>query len=326
MSAPPSYAYLTAGDWAERIDRAETRARSCSLCPRACGVDRLSGETGHCGAGNELWVSSAFPHHGEEPPLSGTGGSGTVFFAHCTLGCVFCQNYQLSHEGEGRAYSVPELADRLLWLQREGCHNINLVTPTHFVPWVLRALCEAAGKGLSIPIVYNCGGYETVETLSLLRGIVDIYLPDMKYGEDGPAGRYSNVDDYVSTNRMAVREMFRQVGPMLVDKGGIATRGLCIRHLVLPEDQAHSEQILAWLVDTFDPEDLWISLMAQYRPCYRAREFPELDRRITAGEYEQIRTAFVEAGLAGYYQTVERMDDSFLINFAERKSQRLTGD
>jgi putative pyruvate formate lyase activating enzyme len=313
-------------DWDAAIAAAEMLAGQCRLCPRACMIDRPAGEKGFCGAGNELMISSIFPHHGEEPPLSGTTGSGTVFFTHCTLQCLFCQNYQISHEAEGRPYTVEELADAMLRLQAIGCHNINLVTPDHFLPWILRSLKIATDGGLAIPIVYNCSGYEALEALAILDGVVDIYLPDMKYGADGPATNYSAAPDYVAVNQRAIREMFRQAGPLKIDKDGIARRGLCIRHLVLPQGLAGSDRILAFLLKTFDPHDIFISLMAQYHPRFRACEHPEIDRRITWEEYQPVREAFIDAGFGGFFQELERMDGTFLIDFTKRKQEPLTGE
>ena len=326
MSKHASYTYLTDNEWDKRIAEFEKIASPCALCPRKCGVNRLMSETGFCGAPGRLVISSIFPHHGEEPPISGKGGSGTVFFTYCTLKCIFCQNFQLSHLAEGMPYTPSELAEKMLGLQNMGCHNINLVTPTHFLPWILKALKEAAREGLTVPIVYNCGGYELASVMSLLAGIVDIYLPDMKYGSNAEAKRYSGAPDYVDINRAAVREMFRQVGPLRMDDKGIAYRGLCIRHLVLPESAAGTEDIFYFLSSTFDPHDLYISLMAQYRPLYRAGEFPEINRTVTHEEYEPLRKKFIEAGFGGFYQEISKMDRSFVIDFKKRKSERLTGN
>jgi putative pyruvate formate lyase activating enzyme len=322
---PGSYTYLTADDWAEREQALERLAAECALCPRRCGADRAAGARGFCGAPAEIVISSIFPHHGEEPPISGTGGSGTVFFTHCTLKCVFCQNYQISHEGEGRVFDEAELARRMLELQAQGCHNINLVTATHFLPGVVRALHRAAADGLTLPIVYNCGGYERVETIDLLRDIVDIWLPDMKYGADAPALRYSRAPDYVQVNRDAVRRMFRQAGPLRCDDDGVAERGVCIRHLVLPNGQSASHDVLAFLRSAFDPEDVCISLMAQYRPMYAAARYPEIGERVSAAEYEAVRDAFIAAGFTGFYQDHAAMDGSFCIDFTRRKHEPLTG-
>jgi putative pyruvate formate lyase activating enzyme len=322
---PATYTYLTAADWKLRIAELRRIAAHCALCPRRCGVDRDAGETGFCGAPAGLVASSIFPHHGEEPPLSGSGGSGTVFFTHCTLKCLFCQNYQISHEGEGRLFTQEELAQKLLHLQAQGCHNINLVTATHLLPWILPALRRAAQQGLTLPIVYNCGGYELAETIDLLKDVVDIWLPDMKYGDNAFAQRYSAAPDYVEVNQAAVRRMFRQVGPLRVDEGGIAERGLLIRHLVLPNGQSASFKVLDFLRQVFDPQDITISLMAQYRPLYRARTHSPLHKRLERAEYETVKAAFLAAGFSGFFQEPEKLDSSFVIDFKTRKEEPLMG-
>jgi len=321
----PSYAYLTDAEWIHRIDELDRIAAHCALCPRRCGVNRLEGERGFCGAPEGLVISSIFPHHGEEPPLSGNGGSGTVFFTHCTLKCVFCQNYQISHEQEGRPFSVEELAQKLLGLQEKGCHNINLVTATHFLPWLLRALRMAAESGLAIPVVYNCGGYELEHTIDLLKDMVDIWLPDMKYGENEPARLYSKAPDYVEINQAAIRRMFRLVGPLHLDENGIADRGLCIRHLVLPKGQSASREVLAFLKRTFDPQDIFISLMAQYRPLHEAERHALIGTRVDPHEYEGIKQEFIAAGFEGFYQDPEQLDTAFVIDFKTRKEDPLIG-
>jgi putative pyruvate formate lyase activating enzyme len=314
-----AYTYWTDVDWTLRIKELDRIAARCELCPRRCRVNRLEGERGFCGAPEGLVISSIFPHHGEEPPLSGAGGSGTVFFTHCTLKCVFCQNYQISHEQEGRPFSVEELAQKLLGLEEKGCHNINLVTATQFLPWVMRALRMAAESGLAIPVVYNCGGYELEETIDLLKDVVDIWLPDMKYGRNEPARLYSKAPDYVEINQAAVRRMFRQVGPLRCDDAGIAHRGLCIRHLVLPNDQSASGEVLGFLQRTFDPQDIFISLMAQYRPLYGADRHALIGTRVGPQEYEDIKEEFIAAGFEGFYQDPERLDTAFVIDFKTRK-------
>ena len=236
---------------------------------------------------------------------------------------MFCQNFQISQLGEGAAMPVEELEDKMLNLQRQGCHNINLVTATHFLPWIVRALKGAAQKGLTVPIVYNCGGYERAEVMALLANIVDIYLPDMKYGDADAARTYSSAPDYIAVNRAAVREMFRQVGPLRIDGSGIASRGLCIRHLVLPEGKAGTQAIFDYLLATYDPQDISISLMAQYRPLHHAAERPEINRTVTFDEYEPLRRKFIEAGFAGFYQELERLNEAFVIDFTKRKGERL---
>jgi putative pyruvate formate lyase activating enzyme len=299
-------------------------ASCCVLCPRECRVNRFVNDKGFCGAPGHLILSSLFPHHGEEPPLSGVNGSGTVFFSYCTLKCCFCQNYQISHEYEGRPYTTEEFTEQLIHLQEQKCHNINLVTATHFLPWVLRSIRLAAERGLIIPIVYNCGGYERVDVLKILDGIVDIYLPDMKYGSDSEAARYSHAPDYVTVNQHAIREMFRQTGPLRLDSEGIAKRGLCIRHLVLPGNIQSSKEIIGFLTRHFDPDDLTISLMAQYRPLHNADKHEAINRRITREEYEETQSLFLNAGFSGFFQEYEQLDKQYVIDFTKRKSERLS--
>ncbi len=315
MAGVPGYLTLDSDEWDAKLSAADKLARRCRLCPRACGVDRMAGEKGFCRAPGGLHLSSIFAHHGEEPPLSGSGGSGTVFFSHCTLRCVFCQNHQLSHGGQGRTYGIDELAERMLDLQHEGCHNVNLVTPGHYLPWVLRAIRHAAESGLRLPIVYNCGGYESPEALALLQRVVDIYLPDMKYADNTPAQTFSSAADYVEVNREAIRRMFRQVGPLRLDSRGIAYRGLCIRHLVLPNGLAGSEQVAAHLAAEYDPSDITVSLMAQYRPLHLAARYTDIARRPSKSEYLRARRAFEEAGFEGFYQDGDALDDSFVFDF-----------
>jgi len=315
--------YLSDVEWDDRISRFDAIARSCTLCPRNCHVNRFAGERGFCDAPGELCLSSVFAHFGEEPPISGSHGSGTVFFSYCTLKCTFCQNFQISHEAQGHTCTPEELADSMIGLQEQGCHNVNLVTATHFLPWVLRAVRSAARKGLRLPLVYNCGGYEHASIIRLLRGIVDIYLPDMKYGGNDAAQRYSRTANYRAFNQASIREMFRQTGQLSFDENGIAVSGLCIRHLVLPDNQAESMAILDFLLAHFDPADIYISLMAQYRPLYRAAEHPEIGRMITPDEFERVRNAFVEAGFPGYYQERATINDAFVIDFTRRKHEAL---
>jgi putative pyruvate formate lyase activating enzyme len=318
-----SYVFLTETDWNERIRLVDQIAAACTLCPRKCKVNRLNGERGFCGAPGEIVVSGIFPHFGEEPPVSGTKGSGTIFFSYCTLKCIFCQNYQISHEAEGQSCSPHDLARKFITLQEQGCHNINLVTATHFLPWILRAIKESVAMGLSIPFVYNNGGYETPDTIKLLEGIVDIYLPDMKYGCSEYANLYSHAADYVEVNQKAVAAMFRQAGNFKTDKEGIATRGLCIRHLVLPSGRACSEKVLEFLMRSFDPEDITISLMAQYKPLYRAAEFSEISKTPEAHEYDNVKKMFEFAGITGFYQEFDRLNDNFCIDFKKQKSEPL---
>jgi putative pyruvate formate lyase activating enzyme len=249
-------------------------------------VNRLKGEEGHCRSGPGLKLASVNLHHGEEPPISGTNGSGTLFFSHCTLSCVFCQNYPVSQLGTGQVFSPEELAGEMLGLQKKGAHNINLVTATHQAASFLEALRSARASGLTIPIVYNTGGYDSPECLELLDGVVDVYLPDMKYASAEHALKYSSAPDYPRSNRLAVHEMFRQVGHLKTDGAGIALRGVIIRHLVLPSSIAGTEEVLRFIAAHFTRRAA-ISLMGQYFPAFRANEFPEISRKLTKIEYRR---------------------------------------
>lgn len=267
----------------ERTERLFKILESCELCARKCKVNRLEGEKGYCRSGKELVASSYGPHFGEEPELVGVHGSGTIFLTNCNLLCVYCQNYEISHRGEGEVKGEAEVADYMLRLQNMGCHNINLVTPTHFTPQLVKAIGIAAGKGLRLPIVWNCGGYENVETVKLLDGIVDIYMPDIKYSASEPAKKYSNSPDYFARCPEAVKEMHRQVGDLRLDERGIAYRGLLVRHLVLPNNLAGSEGVLNFVASL--SRDTYVNIMDQYRPCGEAHKYKELSRSPTSIEY-----------------------------------------
>jgi putative pyruvate formate lyase activating enzyme len=270
---------------------------SCRVCPRECGVNRLKNDKlGFCRSGLNPVISSVSPHHGEEPPLSGTKGSGTIFFTNCNLRCVYCQNYPISQMGNGEERTPGELACQMLWLQEQGCHNLNLVTPTHFVPQILKALSIAMQRGFNLPIVYNTSGYESMETLRLLDGIVNIYLPDMRYSDNAAAMKYSIAPDYPEINRAAIKEMYRQVGNLVLDEQGVAKQGLIIRHLVLPGNIAGTEGVMKFLAEEIS-KDVSISLMSQYFPAYRAKEFQEINRRITTEEYEKAYKIMLKHGL-----------------------------
>jgi putative pyruvate formate lyase activating enzyme len=302
MKAAPSYLpLLRSGKLRRRTAEAYRRLQSCDICPRQCGVNRRKGELGECRTGEQAIVSSYGPHFGEESPLVGAGGSGTVFFAHCNLRCQFCQNYDVSQLGEGRAAEPEELASIFLRLQDMGCHNINLVSPSHVVPQILAAVLLAAEGGLRLPLVYNTGGYDALPTLALLEGVVDIYMPDMKYDDAATAERFSQVSNYPAVNQAAVKEMHRQVGDLAVDERGIAERGLLVRHLVLPEGLAGTEEIARFLAESVS-RDTYINVMDQYRPCYKANELPPLNRRITPQEYREAVQAVRKVGL-------HRLDD-----------------
>jgi len=255
----------------------------CSLCPRNCQVNRLKGEEGFCRVGKNLIVCSFGPHFGEESCLVGLNGSGTIFFSFCNLHCVFCQNYTISQLGEGEVTSAEALARMMLYLQKQGCHNINLVTPTHVIAQVVSALVIAVEEGLNLPIVYNSGGYDSVKTLKLLDGIVDIYMPDLKYGSNSSAQKYSESSNYLEGAKLALKEMHRQVGNLIVEEG-VARRGLLIRHLVLPNNLAGTKELMHFLAKHIS-HDTFINIMDQYHPCYKAQEFPELKREITEREY-----------------------------------------
>jgi putative pyruvate formate lyase activating enzyme len=280
----------------ERLGRAYRLLNPCRVCPRTCGVNRPAGETGVCGMGGTPEISSDNLHFGEEPPISGTRGSGTVFFAGCSLRCVFCQNYPISQMRHGNRVTIRRLADLMLGLQVRGGHNINLVTPTHFAPQIMAALLSAYRRGLTLPVVYNCGGYESLDMLRLWDGIIDVYMPDMKYADPEEAGRWSGAPDYPEVNRAVVAEMARQVGPLELDEEGIAKRGLLVRHLVLPENRSGTDLILRFIADRISPET-HVSLMRQYFPAHRAHGLPPLDRKITDAEYDEARQSLERAGL-----------------------------
>ncbi len=280
---------------------------SCRLCGFECKVNRLKGEKGKCRSGKEVEISSCNLHFGEEPVLSGQAGSGTVFFTNCSLRCVYCQNYPISQMGKGETISTLDLSDRFLDLQSRGAHNLNLVTPTHFVPQILEALSFAWDKGFSLPIVYNTSGYDSEAALSLLDGIVNIYLPDMRYSDDQKAFTYSKAEGYVQQNRRNIKEMYRQVGNLKLDNQGVALSGLIVRHLVLPEDIAGSSRTFEFLSSEVS-DKVWISLMGQYFPAFKARRFPPLDRRITREEYDSAIGCLDRSGLGcGWVQQEDRL-------------------
>ncbi len=280
----------------ERLEKALEISSDCELCPRKCHVHRLKGEKGFCKTGRNAVVSSFGPHFGEEKVLVGRHGSGTIFFTHCNMACVFCQNYDISQLGKGKEVSAQELANTMLELQKMGCHNINLVSPTHCVPQIMEALLYAFEGGLKVPIVYNTGGYDSVDTLKLLEGIVDIYMPDIKYGNDERGMRYSSAPNYFSVAKSAVREMHRQVGDLKTDDRGIAIKGLLIRHLVLPNDLAGTEKVMEFLATEISTET-FVNIMDQYRPLHKAFQYPELSRPITRMEFKRAVEIALRHGL-----------------------------
>jgi putative pyruvate formate lyase activating enzyme len=284
------------GELKKRAEKLKAIYKFCTLCPWDCRIDRTSGRTGVCNSADRAKVSSATPHFGEEPMITGKNGSGTIFFSNCNLRCRFCQNYQISKEGAGDEISDEQLASMMLMLQSKGCHNINLVSPTHYLPNIISALVTAAEKGLRIPLVYNTNGYEKVETLEMLDGIVDIYLPDMKYSSNNTALRLSDAPEYFTYNKTALKEMYRQVGGLELDGDGIAVKGLLVRHLVLPNDLAGSQKALKFLADELS-KNVYVGIMAQYKPCYKAVNDPELGRTLTVNEYKKAVRWAKEAGL-----------------------------
>lgn len=291
----PAYTFLKESEFTEKTRKAEDILRDCTLCPRECHVDRTSGERGFCRTGDRPFISSWAPHFGEEKPLVGRYGSGTIFFGNCNLGCLFCQNYSISHLGEGAEISHEKLSDIMLSLQNSNCHNINLVTPTHQIPAIIKTVKIASETGLRIPLVYNCGGYESLETLRILRGIVDIYMPDFKYSDKEYSSKYSDADDYPGVVKQAIKEMHRQVGDLQLDEG-IAMKGLLIRHLVLPDGVAGTPEIIRFIAEKISKET-YINIMDQYHPCFNAFDNPPLNRRITAREYSNAIQYAIRAGL-----------------------------
>jgi len=305
MKKYPSYLNLSKVQFQRRIREAYHCLQSCRLCPHHCGVNRIAGQKGLCRSTVQLTVASYNAHFGEEPPISGSRGSGTIFFSNCTLRCLFCQNYPISQLGHGNPVSISDLSKMMLDLQKQGCHNINLVTPTHFVAQIIAAIGEAKSKGLSIPIVYNTSGYESLSTLKLLEGIIDIYLPDAKYADNLIAQKYSGAENYFSVLKEALREMYRQVGDLKVDQNGIAISGLIIRHLVLPNNLSGTDKILPWVAENIAKET-YLSLMSQYFPAFQADKYPELSRRVTRAEYSKAKLAFEQCGLKnGWWQENE---------------------
>ena len=279
-----------------RIAEAQQRLSPCRVCPRRCEVDRLADEKGICQTGARAVVASYSPHFGEESPLVGSGGSGTIFFTHCNLLCLFCQNYEISHLGQGIGTDAGQLASIMVSLQRQGCHNINFVTPSHVVPQILAALPKAIAKGLTVPLVYNSSGYDSSEMLKLLEGIVDIYMPDFKFWNRESAKRYAKAPDYPEVAQEAILEMHRQVGDLVVDEEGVAVKGLLVRHLVMPESLDETGEILRFLARQVSV-DTYVNVMDQYRPCGKAHQFPPIDRRLTSDEYQEALKLAKDAGL-----------------------------
>ena len=310
----PGYiALYHSGELERRARRLEARLASCDICPRECRVNRLEGETGFCHSSRLPIVSSFCAHQGEEPVLSGSRGSGTIFFGNCNLRCVYCQNYQSSQDWEkqrSKEVDFSTLAEDMLYLQDElGCHNINLISPSHFVPQIVRALTEAVPMGLKLPLVYNTNSYDSIKTLEELSGIISIYLPDLKYASDAYASQLSEAPDYVARSRQAIKEMYRQVGGLVVDKSGLAQRGLIVRHLILPNGLSGSRESLTWLAKEVSSR-VTISAMSQYHPIHRAYQFPLLSRSISPSEYQEVLKVMEELGLEkGWTQKMDAQED-----------------
>ena len=309
----PSYLSLyRSGELKRRAEAFEARLASCDICPRKCGVNRLEGKLGFCHSGALPIVYTVCQHLGEEPPLSGTRGSGTVFFGNCNLRCVYCQNHQISqnwHKMRDKEIECQALAEKLLYLQNQlSCHNINFVSPSHFVPQILKTLLRAVPMGLKVPLVYNTSGYDSLETIKALDGIIDIYLPDLRYASDKIAKRFSQATHYVEHARAVIEEMYRQVGNLLTDEDGVAQGGLIVRHLILPEKLAGSEKSLTWLAEEVSAE-VNVSLMAQYYPAHHAARFPALSRRITEAEYSEVVALLEKLGMeSGWIQEMSAPD------------------
>ncbi len=299
----PAYMQLYAtGELEKRAEAAWELLRACTVCPQNCKVNRLAGKTGACHSATETVVGSWNIHRREEPPISGTRGAGTIFFGYCQARCTYCQNFWLSQDGKGHRVGPERLADMMLYLQKKGCHNIDLVTPTHFVPQILQALLVAIPKGFRLPFVYNSAGYEFLHVLRLLDGVIDIYMPDAKYADNAWALKTSKMHHYVDFNRAALKEMYRQVGPLQVDEDGIGTRGLLIRHLVMPNDISGTAEVLRWIAAELGP-DVPVSLMDQYFPAWKAHDDPLLNRRLHWREYRAAVEVLMDLGLdAGFVQ------------------------
>ena len=292
------------------------KLENCNICPHRCGVNRMNGKTGRCKATDKVKVALASIHNFEEPCISGKNGSGTVFFSNCNLNCVFCQNYEISQLGKGKEISIEELADIFIKQQNKNVHNINLVTPTIYIYQIIEAIKLARDKGLKIPIVYNSNGYENVEALKHLKGYIDIYLPDLKYSNNEIAYKYSNIKNYYENAVQAIKEMYNQVGTPIIDENGIMKKGLMIRHLVLPNQLQNSKDVLKWINDNMDKK-VFVSVMAQYFPTYRANHFPEISRKLTKEEYNEIEQYLYSLDLEnGYIQELGEHEEEYVPDFS----------
>lgn len=310
----PGYITLyRSGELALRAKRLEKRLAACDICPRQCGINRLNDERDFCRSGRLPIVQAFCEHHGEEPAISGSRGSGAIFFGNCNLKCIYCQNHQISqfkYQPKDGEIDCRSLAEHMIYLQNElGCHNVNLVSPSHFIPQLVQAVLLAVPMGLRIPLVYNSNGYDSLNSLIELEGIIDIYLPDIKYASDALAMKYSQARSYVTHSREAIREMYRQVGELTLDADGIAQKGLIVRHLILPNDIAGSRDALSWLARELSPE-VTVSIMAQYFPCHRAPRVPLLSRRVNPSEYNLVIDLVRELGLEnGWVQELDAAEN-----------------
>jgi putative pyruvate formate lyase activating enzyme len=284
-------------DIGQRIEAARALLEGCTACPRRCGANRLKGEVGFCGGAEKAKVASCNLHYGEEPPISGFRGSGTIFFSGCNMRCKYCQNFPISQMRHGKEIDAEELAEMMVRLESKGCHNVNLVTPSHFIPQILQALSFAWDEGFDLPLVYNTSGYDSVDSLKLLDGVIDIYLADMRYSNNKPAQEFSSVEDYVEVNRRAIKEMYRQVGNLITCGQDVARRGLIVRHLILPDDLAGSAETFRFIKEEISPHT-YVSLMGQYFPSFKAEQCVSINRKIIPEEYEAAVESFFESGLS----------------------------
>ena len=303
MFEPAYIKTLQEGELSKKVAAAIAMLEDCRVCPRNCRVNRLEGQLGFCEVGRRAIVSSANPHYGEEEPLVGSGGSGTIFFTSCNLKCLFCQNYEISQLMEGREVSAEELAELMLSLQKAGCHNINFVTPSHVVPMILEAVAWAANAGLRVPLVYNTGGYDSLETLQLLDGVVDMYMPDLKFMDSHISKELMTAEDYPQIVRNAILEMHRQVGDLQINDDGIATRGLLVRHLVMPDDMSQTREAMRFLAKEVS-QNTYVNIMDQYRPCGRASERSDINRSVSRSEYTRAVETAREEGITRLDQRV----------------------
>ncbi len=321
VSMEPGYiALYRSGELKRRVQALEARLASCDICPRECRVNRLKNELGFCHSGHLPIVSAVCAHQGEEPAISGSRGSGTVFFGNCNMKCVYCQNHQISQNWKkqrSKEVDCHTLAKNMLYLQDElGCHNINFVSPSHFTPQLVQAVLEAVPMGLRVPLVYNTNGYDSMASLKELEGVIDIYLPDLRYASDKWAKKFSHTSDYVTRARQAIKEMYRQVGDLMVDEFGLAQQGLIVRHLIMPHGLAGSEESLTWIASELSPT-VTVSIMAQYLPLHRAQRIPPLSRTISMAEYEMVLQLLSDLGLENGWVQKMGASENYLPDFEQ---------